>query len=465
VAAVLVGLSAAFSCGAPERPEPAPSPCGVAGECAEGLVCDLPSNLCVTSERAECTSPPCRETVAELRAEPLDSLDILVVMDNSPSPMTQEPTLDAFHTFLERLGRRSGGWPSLHLGVISTDVGTGRYSMSGCSGSGDDGALQFARRVPGCEPPPAPYLVDGPDGRNYTAELAEAFRCIARLGIDGCGFEQPLESVQRALDGSQPVNEGFLRDEAALLLLLSIDEDDCSAFDPQLFYTPEDSIDDPLGPLSSYRCFEYGVECAEPDPRAPGPRTSCRSMEDSDYMTPVAEFVAFVRQLKPNPADVAVAAIIGDVAPIEVVITPRGEPALSASCRADFGIAAPGVRLETFVDAFATRSAVGSACGDYDTTMEAIAALAMHTLGSACLTRTIAPERDCVAEVVEPLGQGAQRQRIPACDQAGDERPCYELDVDADECGGFEQALRFSVKWPAGEAPAPRAVLRCMLGG
>ena len=461
--AAAVGLFAC-SCGAPEPPKPSPPQCGVAGECDADLVCDLPSNRCVTSERAECTTPPCREPVAELRAEPLDQLDVLVVMDNSGSPTTQDPTLDAFPTLLDRLGRRPGGWPSLHLGVISTDVGTAPYDAFGCEGEGDDGALQFATRQAGCESPSDPYLIDEPNGGNYAGELADAFRCIARLGITGCGFEQPLESMRRALDGSSPINDGFLRDDAALLVLISIDEDDCSAFDRQLFDPSQDSIDDPLGPLSSFRCFEFGVQCAEPDPRAPGPRTQCRSMEHSVYLTPVAEYAQFLRELKANPDDVAVAAIIGDVAPIEVARNARGDPDLAPSCTAEFGRANPGVRLKTFGDAFVTRGALGSACGDYETTMEAIAALAMHTLGSACLTRIIRSDRDCIAEVITRNGDGAvERQPIPACDDAGAERPCYALEGDAEECRAFEQALRFSVQWPEGDIPA-RAVLRCMLG-
>ena len=43
------------------------------------------------------------------------------------------------------------------------------------------------------------------------------------------------------------------------------DEDDCSTRDPQMFDTSQTSPSDPLGPLSSFRCFEFGVDKDDDD--------------------------------------------------------------------------------------------------------------------------------------------------------------------------------------------------------
>ena len=41
--------------------------------------------------------------------------------------------------------------------------------------------------------------------------------------------------MKRALDGSNPENEGFLRDDAFLAVIFVADEDDCSAFSRGVF--------------------------------------------------------------------------------------------------------------------------------------------------------------------------------------------------------------------------------------
>src|SRR5206468_1785318 len=66
--------------------------------------------------------------------------------------------------------------------------------------------------------------------------FAREFRCTAGLYLDGCGLEQQLEAVYRALvyhdasdraDNADP-NAGFLRDDALLAIVLLTDEEDGS---------------------------------------------------------------------------------------------------------------------------------------------------------------------------------------------------------------------------------------------
>src|SRR5687768_11279861 len=216
---------------------------------------------------------------AELKDIPVDvnrQVDILFVVDNSSSMREEQTNLSQnFPRFIEALSQIEGGLPDVHIGVISTDLGAGNFQgASDCQtngGAGEDGYLIVRPECAGSITDDKKYLTSGgAEGNNFTGNLETVFQCMAELGDDGCGFEQPLEAVYRALalDGR---NGDFLRPNAFLAIVILSDEDDCSANDPpQLFSTTDSS----LGPRTSFRCFEYGIKCDEvPDPRAVGPRT------------------------------------------------------------------------------------------------------------------------------------------------------------------------------------------------
>src|SRR5690606_24408569 len=62
------------------------------------------------------------------------------------------------------------------------------------------------------------------------ANLTDAFSCVASVGAEGPGLEMPLEAARLAIgprvaDGS---NDGFLRDDALLAVIVLTDENDCS---------------------------------------------------------------------------------------------------------------------------------------------------------------------------------------------------------------------------------------------
>ena len=94
--------------------------------------------------------------------------------------------------------------------------------------------------------------------------------------------------------------------------MIQTDEDDCSVADPTFFGDPNATVASPLGPRTSFRCHEFGVQCDDdPEPRAFGVRTGCRSREDSPFMPSVASYVRFLVALKPAPGQVAVTAMFG----------------------------------------------------------------------------------------------------------------------------------------------------------
>jgi len=322
---------------------------------------------CIGREVAEVQPTQNKERYKDIPVEINRDIDILFVIDNSGSMKEEQASLKQnFRRFMNELNNIEGGLPNVHIGVISTDVGAGDYG--GCERDGDRGILQNAPR--GTCPTPTDRYIKNVAGsnderiRNYPIEdgkdLSDVFSCIAELGTGGCGFEQTLESMRRALNGSNSENAGFLRDEAYLAIIFITDEDDCSTKDGSMFDPTQNSVDDELGPLSSFRCFDFGVKCDPDNPRTTGQKTDCRPREDSKYMYPVQEYIDFLKGLKDDPDKVIVAGIIGNPDPVRVDLDGDNNPTLQPSC-GDPAIgknADPAVRIATLLDAFPQRSTI-----------------------------------------------------------------------------------------------------------
>ena len=298
-------------------------------------------------------------------------VDILFVIDNSGSMDDEQMSLGAnFDRFIDVLDNLDGGLPDLHIGVVSSDMGSlGVLGPgTGCDGPGDNGALhvgaapiltgeRFLVDVAGATP--------GTRVTNYSGDLRSAFAAAASVGITGCGFEQHLEAMNAALDN--PVNAGFLRPNASLAVIIVADEDDCSARVPELFGNSP-----ALGLLDSFRCFEFGVVCDQADLRTPGLKTGCRAAAPSPYLHDVQRYIDRLRALRPI-TDVVVAAIVGDREPV-IVGTQMPQsggtfPALNPSCTygppgPDEQSADPAIRIGEFVDAFAQRGQFETICQD-----------------------------------------------------------------------------------------------------
>src|SRR5512137_566271 len=172
-----------------------------------------------------------------------NTVDILFVIDNSNTMVEEQENLaQNFPKLIARVEAITPPIKSYHVGVISTDIGAGPFVTGTCEPKGDDGVLQHAPRGSGCAPS-YPLYLSGPG-----LQVAQDFACIAKLGTDGCGYEQQLESALRALS-TQPANDGFVRPSAPLAIVFITDEDDCSAQDTALF----DESNAALGPLPT-RC-------------------------------------------------------------------------------------------------------------------------------------------------------------------------------------------------------------------
>ncbi len=185
--------------------------------------------------------------------------DILFVIDNSGSMAANQANLA--RNIAGFFGELSAQAVSLHVGVISTDLGTPGSTVPSCANSdvGDDGLLNPIRngqairshqpwttaparvRPARCMMVPTQY----PSFLTFDAATTDpmAFRddfvCNAYLSVGGCGLEQQLESLYRALvvhnpreqPGNIDPNAGFVRPNAVLGIVMLTDEEDGSVRD------------------------------------------------------------------------------------------------------------------------------------------------------------------------------------------------------------------------------------------
>jgi hypothetical protein len=200
-------------------------------------------------------------------------LDMLVLVDDSGSMHEEQSALTVrFPELLDDLMNPpldpETGMPvhppleDLNLGVISTDMGTMGHRVAACldhPAIGDDGCLLNtpSTAVSGCGRSYPLFLSRNPGNADgYGVEqMSLDFTCLATIGTQGCGFEQPFKALEKAIsDNTEPgrCNEGFLRPDSMVALIVVSDEEDCSVepTHPEMF--DQDRGD--LGHLN-LRCF------------------------------------------------------------------------------------------------------------------------------------------------------------------------------------------------------------------
>lgn len=403
------------------------------------------------------------EDVTTLRAVMNRDLDILFVVDNSPSMWEQQASLAAnFPRMMDVLEQLDGGLPNVHIGVTTSDVGTtatngtaapqiGSIGNGGCIDAGDNGALQTSDALAG-----APFisdiaLPDGSRARNYTGALRDVFGEIAQVGAMGCGFEQHLHAMSRAF--TNPANAGFLRPSANLAVVIVADEDDCSVADAALL-APGDN--GPVGPLTSFRCTRFGVTCDPDDMTTPGVKTDCAPRTIAPLVSDIQPFIYQLLEIKGgDPRAVMVSGIVGPPEPFEVGILPitgQSQLALLPSCvfagSAGPEEAAPAVRLAAFLDAFPGRSQLTSICNaDLSTALTQIGASAKKLVGDPCLDApnladaSPEPGLQPACEVFD-VRDSAPDAKVPlaACGAGGAD--CFEIMADPKACPSAPGNLR-----------------------
>ena len=152
-------------------------------------------------------------------------VDLLFVIDNSGSMEDEQINLvNSFPSFIDEIQVQLADTEGYHIGVISTDI----YAFNdGCQ---QEGAMITATGGNGSS-----GQVCGPfaEGHPYMTEMDNldiAFSCAAQLGIAGDGDERGMQTMQAALSAGMNApggcNDGFLRDDALLVIVLITDEED-----------------------------------------------------------------------------------------------------------------------------------------------------------------------------------------------------------------------------------------------
>jgi hypothetical protein len=380
--------------------------------------------------------------------------DILFVVDTSASMADMRSRLVVQLVGISNELALWRGPPSLHVGVVSADLGVGSEGVSGCTPEGNqarflhgtcdatafDGDYIIDVKPRGCaikprvedacgthdctqencsHEPGTEFFVDPDTGcprcRNYRKEdLQEIVECALDVGRSGCMFSQPLEAMRMALESGS--SSGFLREGAFLHVVIITNQDDCSAADSSLF-EPDDENSD-LGPLTPFRCFEHGVAC-DVGGRSPGPRHDCRPNEQPDGLIyPVSRYTSFLESIK-DPMLVTTSAIAGPVGS-EIVVTTdeQGRPMLEPSCATGSATAAPAVRLRSFVEQIeeSVNLAFTSACSrQYDTAL--VVALCNNRLSVIMDPCSSYPLAGCSLQDghVPDGGQESDETCVPSC--------------------------------------------------
>jgi len=404
----------------------------------------------------------------DVPAVPRRNLDLLFVIDNSGSMREEQDSLKAnFRRFIEVLESIDGGLPNVHIGVVTTDLGTQTTSGGnsglkfGCTATGENGVL---RALPGGQR----FLVDEADGAggrrtNYAGALEDAFAQIAEVGNIGCGIEQHLGAMQRALEPTNLANQGFVREDAILAVVFIADEDDCSQANTGLFdgSTNGDEV--------NFRCTYDGVECALPSTdflQAEGPRMECKPKGTRRWVESVDRYVDFLKTVKRDPADVVVAGILGERDKFE--ITKKTSSAgtatvLKESCEyrgpSEKQLAFPAIRIGAFLDQFPQQSANETICTeDLSGPVQRVAQLIAKGISKRCFLGelldvdpvTDGPQYFCSVTQLRRLPDGTKEEVaiLPDC-ATDDSSSCWTIAPDPERCGftDHEPHLAIDMTW------------------
>ncbi len=411
------------------------------------------------------------------------NIDILFVIDDSVSMFDKQENLKRnFPRFINVLETIQGGLPDVHLGVVSSDMGTSSTQEApgpnvgtgtgSCSGTGKAGKLQtYSAPVNGS------FIfdikqMDGSRSTNYTGTLSDAFTAMASAGAAGCGFEQHLSAMKAALDGTNIENDGFLRPDAFLAVIFLADEDDCSMSHNALLGTDTNL----LGLRQSFRCNRFGHICDvdgsnSDEMNIVGTKDQCHPTSSTQYLENIDYYENFLNSLKPpDSGQVIVAGIMGEytadttyavelrVPPGSGQTTPVQAVAHSCSYEGASGpeVADPAVRIQDFLNRFPNRSTSTTICNnDLSDGLVLIANLLKTVIGDPCINGTLADadpntagiQYDCSVSDFANYGKANQTETvIPQCNDALSNKPCWHLVKDTTNCATTPTQLTLKIE-------------------
>ena len=413
--------------------------------------------------------PACSHLEFSLRVEatPVQPVDLLIWIDDSPSMAEEQPTLagqlpSLIRELLEPVDRdgdtRLDHPPpqDLNVGIVAPGAPT-TSALPGCLGPDGTGGgcLLRSTRNPGaeCEAtyPPFQSWNAFRDDRTDAEQIANGIGCLATMGTAGCPFEQPFASVLRALTEETAAggcNDGFLREGALLYIVWISDGDDGSA-----------SAEHP-------ELFDPGTALGEPE---------TRGALHPELLEPIDTFLYALRSLKPAddqnkivlgmvvgvPQDSPACMGSGDelegclgMPAMQVAPDPSDPGGVIPSCLSAGAMATPPRRFVQLAQAFGSNAIVTSICGsDWRDSIGGITQKLIERLPMIGLPREPPLEEgectpDCV--VVETLFDDRPCPDDPACpaswcpaateDDVSEPPPCIDPTTGA-ECRPFKRDL------------------------
>jgi len=391
------------------------------------------------------------------------AIDILFVVDNSGSMDRAQANLAAgIGSFVEALGDTD-----YRIAITTTDMGNywcadstpeaGSFVLSSCRSRlgdftfGDVSAETTCTDVCDLETLDVgqAWIESTAGVTNLPAGVSatQALQCALPQGINGCGFESPLEAMKTSLRRIAAPGEsesGFLRADAVLAVVFVTDEADCS-FNPdhqtivfgeagvgnQVFW----SLPDQQAAPTSAVCWNAGVdcdftvegdECHAADKDVDGNAVSGAAAETEAALYPVESYRATLQQLEdmkqtlaPNQ-EIIIAGIVGapenypQVHQLSYAQGPNGDD--PASFQAQFGIgqgctsqiteAVPPVRMRSLAESFLVTendSNLFSVCSsDYGPALGAIGHSIREQIRPSCMPVCV-DDGDAVTVGLQPI--------------------------------------------------------------
>lgn len=365
-------------------------------------------------------------SIALAGSTPANKVDLLLVIDDSGSmAQEQQSVADQFPRLARILatGDRDldgvadfAPVSDLHIGVVTTDMGVGGFegiptcgagTTAGGAMFGDDGILVTRGNtgVDGCMASypaflqfrPGDHPTDLPDA---LAQFGADGSCVVQPGTSGCGFEQPLEAALKALTPSSNTgtlffgpslghgdveNDGFLRADSVLAIVVVTDEEDCSV-DPAHSDVFDQTSSVYTGDLN-LRCFNF-PEVASPTQRYVD---GFRALRPGDSGRLVFALIAGIPQaLVADPNTIDYDAILAAPEMQEIIRAdgPGAGHQLSPSCTAPAGRgeAFPPRRLVAVARDLGATSTIASICQtDFGPVLDNIITAISNATLQACL--------------------------------------------------------------------------------
>lgn len=393
---------------------------------------------------------PEQQTNQYYEVNPIRDVDILFMVDNSPSMNQEQENLGRnFPAFMDELKKIPGGLPNVHIGVISSDMGAGPTPVGSCTRPGGDRGIFQVKPNCGLNPNER-FLISRENGsfNNFAGDIGRVFSCMALLGVTGCGFEHQLQATRVALyESITPENKGFLRPNAYLAVILITDEDDCSAEPNSDLFTQDYGMS-----TASFRCAREGHLCngrQPPTDAFQSPLAECKANPGGKLIA-VQQIVDSIRMLKARPdQQIIVAGIFGwPNNPTGALYrytksTRSGEVDYAAVCESANGQATAALRVKEFVEAFGQSGNYFSICqDDFRPAMKAIGEKVAARLSTPCIGGQLMDmdlqkpgvQADCqVVDRVPMQGTatGYQDTPLPNCALNGNRPPCWDLAQDS----------------------------------